>query len=131
MVTMKTLIEEIKSEKYGVEHYLHKLIKLAITMTGRGTVHDDYTGSIDIEVGGFAIYSDPYYNQITIYTQDDIEMRMEREDEEVLRKLADELKKRILTFERKIRNVRNEKAAEVFDRPLGHIIAKDIEERTT
>jgi len=55
MVTMKALIEQMEPEKYGVEHYLHKLMKLAITMTGRGNIYDDYTGAIDIEIGGLTL----------------------------------------------------------------------------
>ena len=123
MDCLKALIEQIEPEKYGVEHYLHKLIKLAITITGKGTVYDDYTGAIDIEAGGFAIYSDPYYNEIKIYTEKNTEMEIENED--TLRKLAEELKERILAFDRKIKKVREDNAAKIFDKTLDHIFPDD------
>jgi len=123
MVSMKSLIEQLEPEKYGMEHYLHQLMKLAITVTGRGNVCDDYTDAIDIEIGGFAIYSDPYYNQISMYTEDDIEMEIENED--TLRELTKELKKRILAFDRKTRKIRNENAAKIFDKSLKHIFKDD------
>jgi len=123
MVSMKTLIEQFESDKFGVEHYLHKLMKLAISMTGRGNIYDDYTGAIDIEVGGLTLYSEPYYNRVQIITEDGCEIDIEKED--MLRKLANELKKRLLAFERKTKKKREEAAAKIFDKNLDHIFPDD------
>lgn len=123
MVSMKTLIEQFESDKFGVEHYLHKLMKLAMTVTGRGNLCNDYTSAIDLEVGGLALYSDPYYNEFKIYTVDNIEMEIKNED--TLRKLANELKKRLLAFERKTKKKREEAAAKIFDKNLDHIFPDD------
>ena len=123
---MKTLIEQFEPEKYGVDHYLHQLMKLAIAVTGRGNVYEDYTGAIDIEIGGLTIYSESYYNRVQIIPEEGYEIDIE--NEETLRELTKELKKRILTFDRKTKKDRGEKAAKIFDKPLDHIFQDELEE---
>lgn len=125
MVTMKALIEQMEPEKYGVEHYLHKLMKLAITMTGRGNIYDDYTGAIDIEIGGLTLYSESYYNRVQIIKEEGYEIDIENED--TLRKLADELKKRILAFDRKLKKTKEENTSKIFDKPLDHTFQDELE----
>lgn len=65
---------------------LHQLLELAITVTGRGYVSDDYTKFIEFDIGNITVLSDPYYNRIQI---DDNDL-----DSESIQKLIAEVKKR-------------------------------------
>ncbi|MFO8050210.1 MAG: hypothetical protein R6V01_00735 [Thermoplasmatota archaeon] len=89
-----------------------------MTLTGMGEVSEDYIKAITFPLGNIDVYSDPYYCQVTVYPEDESENEL---DDDEMNKLADELKKRIMSFERKIRKRRKEVTEKVFDEPLGFI----------
>ena len=68
------------------------------------------------------ITSDSYYGR-TWFEIDGEETEIE--DDETLVKLAKELKKRLLAFDRKTMKTREEIAKKVFDKPLDHIFPRE------
>ena len=119
---IKELINSKEREQGPISHKLHGLLELSIAVTGRGEINDDYIESIHFPIGNLWISSDPYYGRIDIYFDDE---EIEMIDEETIMKLAKELKKRLLTFDRKIKKTREELVKEIFDKPLDNIIQKD------
>ena len=69
------------------------------------------------------VTSDSYYGRTWFEIDEEIETEIE--DDETLVKLAKELKKRLLAFDRKIMKTREEIAKEVFDKPLDHIFPRE------
>jgi len=101
----------IENDDKGIEEYvLHQLLELAMAVTGRGYVSDDYTKFIEFDIGGITIFSDPYYNRIQIDEED--------LDSKTIQKLIKEIKKRLLQFEENIKTTREKLAAGIFDKPL-------------
>jgi hypothetical protein len=96
------------------EHILHQLLELAMAVTGRGEVSDDYTKFIEFPIGEIMIFSDPYYGNVQIDEQD--------LSQEEIKNLIAEVKKRLLQFDKKIETIRETAATEVFDKPLKSII---------
>ncbi|MBI2548732.1 hypothetical protein HYW21_05265 [Candidatus Woesearchaeota archaeon] len=108
---IKERIAIIENDDKGIEeHILHQLLELAMAVTGRGYVSDDYTKFIEFEIGGVTIFSDPYYNRIQI-DEGDL-------DSESIQKLIAEVKKRLLQFDKKIETIREQAASEIFDKPI-------------
>lgn len=95
------------------EHILHQLLELAMAVTGRGDVSDDYTKFIEFPISEVNICSDPYYESVQI-DETDI-------DSTTIKMLIKEIKKRLLLFDKKISTLREQAAAEVFDKPLKNI----------
>ena len=111
---IKERIELIEDEENNTdEHILHQLLELAMSITGRGYVSDDYTKFIEFEIGDVNIFSDPYYGNVQIDEQD-----LSSEEIKILIK---ELKKRLLQFEKKIETIRNQAASEIFGKQLKNI----------
>ncbi len=119
---MKEFINSKEREQGPISHKLHELLELSIAVTGRGEVSDDYIESIHFPIGNLSISSDPYYGRIDIYFDDE---EIEMIDEETIMKLAKELKKRLLAFDRKIKKTREDLVKKIFDKPLNNIIQKD------
>ncbi|HHD15650.1 MAG TPA: hypothetical protein ENK47_02970 [Euryarchaeota archaeon] len=120
MKGLKAIIERIETESHDLPpSRVHGFLEICMTLTGRGEVGDDYIKAITFPLGNITIYSDPYYNMISVYSEDYVEMDLEDDDE--VDKLADELKKRILSFDRKIRSKRKEVTEKVFDEPVDFI----------
>ena len=92
------------------EYVLHKLLELAVSVTGRGHVSDDYTKFIEFDIGNITIFSDPYYNRVQIDEQD-LESKS-------IQKLIKEVKKRLLQFDEKIKSTRERFAYDIFDGPI-------------
>ena len=115
-MNIKEKIEQIESDdNTNDEHVLHQLLELAMAVTGRGDVSDDYTHFIEFPIGKIMIFSDPYYGNVQI-DETDLESK-------TIKKLIMEIKKRLLQFDTKIETIREEVATEIFDKPL-----KDINE---
>ena len=119
---MKELINSKEVVEGPISLKVHGILELCVASTGMGEYSDDYTESIHFPMGNLWISSDPYYNRIDIYSDDE---EIEIEDEETIMKLAKELKKRLLAFDRKIKKTREELVKEIFDKPLDNIIQKD------
>lgn len=109
---LKKRIAEIEHDDVQTEeHVLYQLLEIAISMTGRGERSDDYTKSIDFSVGGIEIFADPYYGTISIEDREDLE-------KEKIQKLIDEVKKRLLLFDEKTKNIKEKISTEIFDVPI-------------
>ncbi len=124
MADIEDIISNIESDDFDCEEYaLHKYLELATAMTGLGEVVKDYTKMINFPIGAAWIASDPYYQRVTM-TSDDVETDIE--DQKTIKELSDELKKRLLEFDKRIEKTRTELAEEIFNRQIKHIV--DLEE---
>ncbi|MEW5897202.1 MAG: hypothetical protein AB1668_05890 [Nanoarchaeota archaeon] len=110
-MSIKEKIRQIEnSDVQNVEYILHQLLELAMAVTGRGYVSDDYTKFIEFDIGDITIFSDPYYGNVQIDEQD--------LNPKEIKDLTAEIKKRLLFFDKKISTMRERAAAEVFGEPL-------------
>jgi len=86
---IKERIKQIENDEKGVqEDILHQLLELAMAVTGRGHLSDDYAKFIEFDIGNITIFSDPYYNRVQIDEQD--------LDDESINLLIKEIKKKLL-----------------------------------
>ncbi|MBI2137228.1 hypothetical protein HYU12_01775 [Candidatus Woesearchaeota archaeon] len=113
-MTVKERLKQIESDELPEDYKLHQILELAMTITGEGHVSDDYTKFIEFEIGGITVFSDPYYQRVQIDEQD--------LNQEQIRNLTSEIKKRILAFDRKTHSARKKAAKDVFQETLGNII---------
>ena len=110
-MNIKEKIEQIESDDNdNDEHVLHQLLELAMAVTGRGDVSDDYTHFIEFPLGDIMILSDPYYGDVKI-DETDLESK-------TIKKLIVEIKKRLLQFDKKIETRREQTASDIFDKPI-------------
>ncbi|MFH1711120.1 MAG: hypothetical protein ABH840_02300 [Nanoarchaeota archaeon] len=108
---IKERIAMIENDDKGMEeHVLHQLLELAMAVTGKGYLSDDYTEFIEFPIGEVTVFSDPYYNRVQIDEED--------LDSESIQKLIAEVKKRLLQFDEKIKTTREKLAADIFDKPI-------------
>lgn len=105
------------------EHVVNRLLELCMAATGRGYISDDYTETIEFPINDLWITSDSYYGRTWIGPEGD---ETEIEDEKTLIELSKELKKRLLTFDNKIKKTREKIAKEVFDKPLDYLFPKEL-----
>ena len=113
-MNIKENIKQIESDDNTNDEYvLHQLLELAMAVTGRGEVSDDYTKFIEFPIGSIIILSDPYYGNVQI---DETDL-----DGKTIKKFNTEIKKRLLQFDKKIKNVREHIASDIFDKPLKEI----------
>ena len=116
MTEIKEIIENIESgDTDNSENILHELLKVAVSIAGRGEIGDDYTKTIEFPIGDATIVSDPYYGRIWINTDDGEE---EVEDDMEIEAISKDLKKRLLQFDKQIKATREKIAREIFDKPL-------------
>lgn len=116
MSSIKNFVKQIEGEFHDFpEARIHRYLEICMIMTGRGDVGDDYTKTIGFPMNDYTIYADPYYGRVDIISDDGVEMELE--SKAMQNALADELKKRILSFDRKRKWTREENAKRVFDRP--------------
>jgi len=125
MSGMKELINQIEgsNESDFLPYLVHRLLELCMAVTGRGYTSEDYTETIGFHMNDLQITSDSYYGRTWFEIDEEIETEIE--DDETLVKLAKELKKRLLAFDRKTMKTREEIAKEVFDKPLDHIFPRE------
>jgi len=124
MTGIKQLINQIESEVCTTPGYVvHELLELCMAVTGRGCISEDYTETIEFSMNDLQITSDSYYSRTWFEIDEEIETEIE--DDETLVKLAKELKKRLLAFDRKTMKTREGIAKEVFDKPLDHIFRRE------
>lgn len=125
MTGIKELINQIESDgRTTPEYVVHKLLELCMATTGRGYISEDYTETIEFPMNDLCVTSDSYYGRTWFEIDEEIETEIE--DDETLVKLAKELKKRLLAFDRKTMKTREEIAKEVFDKPLDHIFPREL-----
>lgn len=116
MAPISALIFDIESDdNTNCEHMLHRLLEIAVSITGRGEVWDDYTKTIEFPIGDAAIISDPYYGRVWVDTDNSEE---EIESEKEILALFEEVKGRIQEFDRQIKETREKISLEIFDKPL-------------
>lgn len=128
MADLRELITQIEEphESDFFPYYIHRLLELCIAVTGRGHIGDDYTQTIEFPINDLWITSDSYYGRIWIGKED--EEGLEIDNEKTLLKLAEELKKRLLSFSNKNKKTRDEIVNEVFDKSLDCVFPKELQE---
>ena len=120
-MSMKEIINLIEKEQGPDSIKLYRLLELAIAVTGRGEVENDYTKLISFPINDIWISCDSYYGQIEI-NLDDVDY--EDVDDRTTKKLIKELKKRLLSFDRKIKKKRDELVKEIFDKPIDNVLSQ-------
>ena len=112
---LKEKIAQIEDDDKGIEEYvLHQLLELAMSVTGRGAVSDDYAKFIEFPIGKIMIFSDQYYGNVQI---DETDL-----DSKTIQELIAEIKKRLCQFDKKIETTREQIASDIFDKPLKNIM---------
>lgn len=85
-------IEEYR-ELDKVKHELHELLKEIILKTGIGDISEDYTDSVEFDLGGTLIYSCGYYNELSLTNEEDEEIDLNH-NLKATRKIYNEVVKR-------------------------------------
>ena len=102
---------------------LHKLIIKVAYITGSGEEEDDYTKTINLEIGNGTLSYDPYYQHLLYYDpKDDSECEIEEDDFKTVTSLIKEIKLRVEEFERKNKKAREQSAEECFKKPIKDIL---------
>ena len=83
-------LDEIKWE-------LHEILKELVLKTGIGDISDDYTDTVEFNLGDITIYSGSYYHELMIET-DEGEIDLNH-DLETAKKIFNEVKKRNEKFD--------------------------------
>lgn len=123
---IKEKIEEIESNENLSEIYiLYALLDLAMKVTGRGYVSDDYTKTIEFQIGEINILIDEYYGRLTMES-DDCEYEI-MENDPIIDNLKEEIKKRVLEFDKKTRRIKEKISEEIFEKPLNDNILKKLD----
>ena len=118
MANIEEIIDQIESDdNTNEEDILHKLLELAVAVTGLGEIENSYTKTIIFPISNTTITSDPYYRRLWLGDED-----REIEDKKTINALTQEIKERLLEFDSKIRKPRTEFAQEIFKRPIDNII---------
>ena len=122
---IKEKIEEIESDEKLPEIYiLYSLLELAMKISGRGDISDDYTKTIEFQIGEINIILDEYYGRLTIDTEEcDYDIN---ERDSIISDLIKEVKKRILDFDKKTKSIKEKISEEVFDKSLSNEILNKI-----
>ncbi len=67
---MKIVNESELEKKYrkldNIKWELHKLLKNIVIKTGLGEIYDDYTDTVELNIGDITIYSCGYYHQLNL-----------------------------------------------------------------
>ena len=113
-------MKEEYEDGFEAKQHLHELLKKVAFSTNYGDEEDDYTKTINLNIGGGVISYDPYYQKLWFYSEDDSECEID--DSETIKKLVKEIEKRYKGFENRIKNIRVKIVKEIFDKPINHII---------
>lgn len=100
-------LDEIKFE-------LHDLLKKLAIKTGLGYISDDYTETIEFDLGDINIISDNYYHDLKIIT-DEGEIDLNH-NLEIAEKILEEVQKRSEEYEKKTAGKRKNDAEEIFEK---------------
>lgn len=116
------MVERIGDERPTAASRLYELVRLAMAVTGRGDLQDEYLGTVSLPMGGAWITVDPYYGSVYV-GMDECEDAVE--DEAALAELEEELERRLLAFDGRIAQAREECAMATFDGPMDHILPEE------
>lgn len=119
MSRLGSVVDRIGDEQPTAASRLYELVRLAVAVTGRGEMQDDYMGTVSLPMGSTWITVNPYYRRVWAGS-DDCEDAVE--DEAVMAELERELERRLLAFDERIGRARNECAKATFDEPMDHIL---------
>ena|SRR3989338_5822096 len=67
---------ENEDELDNIKRQLHDLLKGLVIKTGLGEIYDDYTDTVEFNLGNITIYSRGYYHQLDI-TKEDQEINLD------------------------------------------------------
>jgi hypothetical protein len=123
-MNIKEKIEGIESDEKIPEIYiLYALLELAMKVSGRGDISEDYTKTIEFRIGEINIILGEYYGRLIIeYDYCEYEIM---ENDPIINNLKEEVKKRILEFDKKTRKIKEKISEEVFDKSLSNKILKN------
>lgn len=100
---------------------LYELIKQVVFATGYGSEEEDYTKTINLNLGEGTLSYDPYYDGLFYYEGEE---EYEISDIKIVKNLIKEINKRFGQFENKVKAVREKAASEVFDKPIDKTILR-------
>lgn len=115
-----------KAKKYHdtfkAKEELFELMKKVVFATNNGNEEDDYTKTINLNIGNGILSYDPYYQKLVYYDNDGCEYEIKEEDLEIVQKLIREIETRFEKFEREIKKIRTSSVEKLFDKPIDNIL---------
>lgn len=122
--------EEIeKAKKYHdtfeAKQELYELMKKIMIVTDHGYEDDDYTKTVNLDIGDGTLSYDPYYQKLTYYDSNDCECEVKEDDLETVQNLIKELGKRFEAFEKGIKERRKNLAEGFFSKPIDKILKQE------
>ena len=112
---------KVYHDTFEARQYLYELIKKVVFATGYGNEEEDYTKTINIDIGGGTLSYDPYYQKLTYY-DDNSEYEIREDDLKTVQELIKEIEKRYKAFENGIKEIRTKLTKEIFDKPISKMI---------
>ncbi len=97
---------------------LYDLMKIAVAVTKRGEIEEDYTKTISLDIGDGILFYDPYYNKLSYEYNNNPFIDEEDIDEEKIPYLIEEIKKRLEEVENKIKEIKDPIVKSAFNKPL-------------
>lgn len=114
-----------KAKKYHdtfeAKQELYELMKKIMIVTNHGYEDDDYTETVNLDIGDGTLSYDPYYQKLTYYDSNDCEYEVKEDDLETVQELVKELRKRFKAFEGGIKEKRKKLAEDFFSKPIDKI----------
>ena len=115
-----------KAKKYHdtfkAKEELFELMKKVVFVTDYGNEEDDYTKTINLNIGNGILSYDPYYQKLVYYDNDDCEYEIKEDDLEIVQKLIREIETRFEKFKREIKKIRTSSVERLFNKPIDNIL---------
>ena len=115
-----------KAKKYHdtfkAKEELFELMKKVVFVTDYGNEEDDYTKTINLNIGNGILSYDPYYQKLIYYDNDGCEYEIKEDDLEIVQKLIREIETRFEKFEREIKKIRTISVEKLFNKPIDNIL---------
>ena len=112
---------KVYHDAFEARQYLSELMKKIVFATDYGNEEDDYTKTINLDIGGGTLSYDPYYQKLAYY-DDNSEYEIKEDDLKTVQRLIKEIEKRYKAFENGIKEIRTKLVKEIFDNPISKII---------
>ena len=115
-----------KAKKYHdtfkAKEELFELMKKVVFVTNYGNEEDDYTKTINLNIGNGILSYGPYYQKLVYYDNDDCEYEIKEDDLEIVQKLIREIETRFEKFKREIKKIRTSSVEKLFNKPIDNIL---------
>ncbi len=109
-------------DTFEAKQELYELMKRIMIMTDYGYEDDDYTKTVNLDIGDGTLSYDPYYQKLTYYGSNDCEYEVKEDDLKTVQNLIKELGKRFEAFEKGIKERRKKLAEDFFSKPIDKIL---------